>query len=81
MDRAPVFETGSHRFNPCHPRSWGQGLVMACSETNKWTVAFPGVQFPTSPHLQVAKWEGVGLQNRLFVGSIPTLESKHYSVA
>ena len=28
-----------------------------------------GVQFPTSPpNLQVAKWEGVGLQIRLFVG-------------
>lgn len=40
-----------------------------------------GVQFPTSPpHLQVAKWEGVGLQNRLFVGSIPTLESNYCSV-
>lgn len=24
------------------------------------------------PNLQVAKWEGVGLQNRLFVGSTPT---------
>ena len=32
-------------------------------------------------NLQVAKWEGVGLQNRLLVGSIPTLESNRRSVA
>ena len=91
MERAPVSEAGSHRFDPCHPRSW-EWIGITCSETNKRTVAGLGyppgrqsLQFPTfPPNLQVAKWEGVGLQNRLLVGNacgnasrtIPTLESK-----
>jgi hypothetical protein len=31
----------------------------------------------SSSCLQVAKWQGIGLQNRLFVSSILTLESNH----
>jgi hypothetical protein len=31
--------------------------------------------------VQVAKWKGIGLQNQLFVGSNPTLDSNHRSVA
>ncbi len=87
MERVLVSETSGHRFDPCHPRSW-ERIGITCSETNKRTVAGLGypsgrqsLQFPTPPpNLQVAKWEGVGLQNRLFVGSIPTLESNHCSV-
>jgi hypothetical protein len=61
----------------------GCKIGVACA-FGRLTPTASKLQFPTfPPNLQVAKWEGVGLQNRLFVGhafgnaarTIPTLES------
>ncbi len=95
-DRAPVFETGSHRYpSGSKLRSLSSSLVgtrlasPAPKPTNgrlqSWgSMPLVSTNVLLGSCLQVAKWEGVGLQNRLHVGNsfgdasrtIPTLESK-----
>ena len=51
--RAPVSEAGSHRFDPCHPRSWEQLASLAPKPTNgrlqDWGTLREGK--PTIPHV------------------------------
>ena len=92
MDRAPVSETGSHRYSARSRFAAtipvilvrGDAAGVDCSETDKWTAAGlaypPGrqrLQFSTSPpNLQVAKLARRWSAKPEIAGATPALESK-----